>query len=70
MNTPFESKWNITGRGLVYVVDTRKIDYEINIGDIIYFEDIKYTIRGLEKTINGFGETKPNIGVLVRKVDY
>jgi len=64
-NRGYESKHNITGRGLVYVIDTRKTPIEVKIGDIIKFDDIVYTVRGIEKA--GLGDwVNPIIGILVR----
>ena len=65
-NTIFESKYNITGRGLVYIVDIRKIPgFEVKLGDEIMFEDQIRTVTGIEKSGDGFW-TDPVIGILVR----
>jgi hypothetical protein len=64
-NRGYESKHNITGRGLVYVIDTRKTPIEVKIGDTIKFDNTVYTVRGIEKA--GLGEwVNPIIGILVR----
>jgi hypothetical protein len=65
-NTVYESVHYITGRGLVYVVDTKKENVTIKLGDTVCFDDTLFTVRGLEMTRNGFGDIGPVIGVLVR----
>lgn len=68
-NTVFESKHNIIGRGLVYVVDTRKnSDIKYSLNDIIMFENKKFIIGGIEKSGDGYW-TNPLIGILVRNID-
>lgn len=64
----YESRHNITGRGTVFVVDTRKQDYTFRIGDKVVFDDTEYQIRGIEQHMKLMHPPFPGpmIGVLVR----
>lgn len=75
-NLIIDDSVNITGRGLVFIIDLKRNklinsdttnDTIIKINDIIKHDDKSYTVTGIEG-MRGFGyEWKKSIGVLVRE---
>jgi hypothetical protein len=64
-----EAKYDIIGRGTVYVVDMN--DYpgrSITVGDTICIDNIVGIVRGIEGSRNLFGEMNPKIGIILVKL--
>jgi hypothetical protein len=75
-NLVVTDKFNITGRGVVFIVDFIKSGLctevwekelpKVDVGDTILYEGITYTIKGLDIHRNTFnGGLMTQIGVLV-----
>ena len=75
-NLVVTDKFNITGRGVVLIVDFIKSGLcteiwekelpKIDVGDTILYEGVTYTIRGIDSSRNTFnGRLMTRIGVLV-----
>ena len=75
-NLAVTDKFNITGRGVVFIVDFIKSGLctevwekdlpKIDVGDTILYEGITYTIRAIDSSRNTFnGRLMTRIGVLV-----